>query len=182
MKKRYVFDIAILVIYLLVANPSVTGIPVHEWLGIGLILLFVVHLALSLDKVRAFLRSVRANGGFARGMRLLLVSVMLIALMVCAVSGIMVSGHVLLTFGFYANGYFFWDPLHAASAKVFLALLLIHLVLTAGQVLRAAKGSRGAGVAGAGELSVSNAGEPGVSDASVTGVSDTSSAAAVSDN
>ena len=42
--------------------------------------------------------------------------------MACAVSGIMVSGDVLRAFGWYAEGYYFWDPLHAVSAKVLLAL------------------------------------------------------------
>ena len=51
------------------------------------------------------------------------------ALAVCAVSGVMVSGAVLPAFGLYAEGYFFWDPLHAASAKVLLALLLVHVAV-----------------------------------------------------
>ena len=42
-------------------------------------------------------------------------------------------------FGFYATGYYFWGPLHALSAKVLLAALLVHIVLrtpAAASVLR----------------------------------------------
>ena len=52
-----------------------------------------------------------------------------IALAVCVTSGVMVSGAVLPTLGLYAEGYYFWNPLHAVSAKVLLALLLIHLFI-----------------------------------------------------
>ena len=45
------------------------------------------------------------------------------------VSGIMVSGAVLPALGLYADGYYFWDPLHAIAAKALLALLLVHVVV-----------------------------------------------------
>ena len=49
--------------------------------------------------------------------------------MAVTVSGVMVSGAVLPTFGWYAQGYYFWDPLHAVSAKALMALLLVHVVV-----------------------------------------------------
>ena len=39
-----------------------------------------------------------------------------------------VSGAVLPALGLYADGYYFWDPLHAIAAKALLALLLVHVV------------------------------------------------------
>jgi hypothetical protein len=48
--------------------------------------------------------------------------------MVVTVSGLMVSRHILPLFGLVAPGYFFWNPLHSISAKVLLALLLVHIV------------------------------------------------------
>ena len=38
---------------------------------------------------------------------------------------------VLRAFGLYAEGYYFWDPLHAVSAKVLLALLVVHVAVHA---------------------------------------------------
>ena len=52
----------------------------------------------------------------------------------CAVSGVLVSATVLPTFGLFAPGYFVWDPLHAVSAKVLLALVLVHAVSHAGKL------------------------------------------------
>ncbi len=59
-----------------------------------------------------------------------------LSLAACAASGVMVSGAVLPSLGLYATGYFFWDPLHALSAKALLAALLVH-VATRGLALLA---------------------------------------------
>ena len=49
--------------------------------------------------------------------------------MTVMVSGLGISGTVLAVFGLYADGYYFWDPLHAIAAKVLLALLLVHVAV-----------------------------------------------------
>jgi hypothetical protein len=49
--------------------------------------------------------------------------------MLVTVSGLMVSRHILSLLGFVAPGYFFWNPLHSISAKILLAVLLIHIVV-----------------------------------------------------
>ncbi|WP_165055467.1 MULTISPECIES: DUF4405 domain-containing protein [unclassified Adlercreutzia] len=118
-KPKMIFDIAMLAVYLVAANPAVTGIPLHEYLGLGAFLAMVLHITLSAGGLTG-----RGHGG-----RLALNAVLLVSLAVCAVSGVMVSGTVLPALGLYETGYFFWDPLHALSAKVLLAALLVHLVL-----------------------------------------------------
>ena len=118
-KRKIIFDVALLAVYLVAANPAITGIPLHEYLGLGAFVVMATHIALS------------AGGLAGRGSwgRLALNVVLLLSLATCVVSGIMVSGTVLPSLGLYATGYFFWDPLHALSAKVLLAALLVHLVL-----------------------------------------------------
>ena len=65
--------------------------------------------------------------GRGRAGRLALNIVLLVALAACVVSGVMVSGAALPSLGLYATGYSFWDPLHAVSAKVLLALVVVQL-------------------------------------------------------
>lgn len=127
-RRNFIIDVAALAVYLVAANPSLTGIGVHEWLGLGVFAVFVVHVAVNLDWVAAAFRAVFKNPSAARTANLALDVLIALALVVCAVSGLMVSGAVLPAFGLYAGGYFFWDPLHAASAKALLALLLVHVV------------------------------------------------------
>ena len=78
-------------------------------------------------------------GGRGRWAQRVLNGALLVSLAFCVVSGAMVSGTLLPSLGFYATGYYFWGPLHALSAKVLLAALLVHIVLrtpAAASVLR----------------------------------------------
>ena len=128
-KKRsaLVVDLIVLVVYLVVANPALTGIGVHEWLGIAAFVAFVAHAAQHGDWVAETSRTAFARPSVGRTGPFVL-DALIVAFMTCTVSGVLVSGAVLPALGLYADGFFFWDPLHAASAKVLLALLVVHVV------------------------------------------------------
>ncbi|WP_418687229.1 DUF4405 domain-containing protein [Adlercreutzia sp.] len=103
--------------------------PFHEYLGAGIFVLMVAHVVASGEGL----------GGRGRWAQRVLNGALLVALAFCVVSGAMVSGTLLPSLGFYATGYYFWGPLHALSAKVLLAALLVHIVLrtpAAASVLR----------------------------------------------
>ncbi|WP_165253871.1 DUF4405 domain-containing protein [Adlercreutzia sp. ZJ304] len=118
-----VLDVFLLALYVLSAFPAIFGIPAHEWIGIFATLALVVHCAAHNITAKGMLKSGIKTARFALNI------IILASLAICAVSGIMVSGTVLPTFGFYAGGYYFWDPLHAISAKVLMAVLFVHIVL-----------------------------------------------------
>lgn len=126
--RNLVVDAVALVVYALAANPSVTGIGVHEWVGLGLAVLLLAHCALHAGWVADAVPGAVRRPSWTRTGNLLLDAVSFAAFAVVTVSGVLVSGAVLPAFGLYADGYYFWDPLHAISAKVLLALLLVHLV------------------------------------------------------
>lgn len=126
---RVIFDIVLLALYLAAANPALTGVPFHEYLGAGIFVLMVAHVVASGEGL----------GGRGRWAQRVLNGALLVSLAFCVVSGAMVSGTLLPSLGFYATGYYFWGPLHALSAKVLLAALLVHIVLrtpAAASVLR----------------------------------------------
>lgn len=128
-----VVDALALVLYVVVSLPALTGVGVHEWLGLGVGVVLLVHGVQHIDFVGGFLAarcSLRATG------RMLLDVALVLSVVVVALSGLMESGAVLPTFGLYAEGYYFWGPLHAASAKVLLALLIVHGALNIGSVWR----------------------------------------------
>lgn len=127
-RKSLAVDAACLLAYLVAANPAVTGIGVHEWVGVGVLLAFLVHVAMHVDWVVEAVRSAVARPSWVRTGNLVLDALIVVAFMTVTVSGLMVSGAVLAAFGLYADGYYFWDPLHATAAKVLLALLLVHVV------------------------------------------------------
>lgn len=123
-RNRVLVDIVVLVVYLLAANPVLTGIPLHEFVGLGAVAFVAAHVVASADGLL-----VRGRKGNVA--RMTLNAVLLLALATCAVSGVMISGDVLPALGLYATGYHFWDPLHAFSAKVLLAALIVHVAVRA---------------------------------------------------
>ena len=44
---RIAFDIMLLAFYLVTANPATTGMPLHEYLGVGVFVLMVAHVVMS---------------------------------------------------------------------------------------------------------------------------------------
>lgn len=128
-RRNLIVDVATLVVYLVVANPALTGIGLHEWLGLGAFVAFFVHLLLHADWAVEALRGSLSRPSWGRTGNLVLDALIVVAFMTAMVSGIMVSGAVLPALGLYAEGYYFWDPLHAMSAKALLALLLVHVIV-----------------------------------------------------
>ena len=54
MKRSHaLFDIAVLAVYLLAANPALTGIPLHEFLGLGAFIMVAAHVSRRAAKVWA---------------------------------------------------------------------------------------------------------------------------------
>lgn len=146
MKRSHaLFDIAVLAVYLLAANPALTGIPLHEFLGLGAFIMVAAHVV----------ESGEGLGGRGRVGQLVLNAVLFLALAVCVVSGVMVSGAALPSLGLYATGYSFWDPLHAVAAKVLLAALIVHVVVRAPAALAVLR-QRGSRRAAGGDCPMDN--------------------------
>lgn len=127
--KNLVIDVVALAVFLVVATPALTGIALHEWLGLALTVVFFVHVVVHVDWIVDAIKGALAVHSWGHLGNLVLDALILIAFAVCTVSGLLISGAVLPTFGFFADGYYFWDPLHAIAAKVLLALLLVHVVV-----------------------------------------------------
>lgn len=132
-KWKAALDVAAAALFAAAVLPQLTGIAAHEWLGIVALVALLAHLAARLDALAGLCRAA-ARRSFLALARVALDTALFVALVACAVSGVLVSATVLSTFGLFAPGYFVWDPLHAASAKVLLALVLVHAVSHAGKL------------------------------------------------
>ena len=124
LRKDLIIDIIALVVYLIAANPLLTGLAVHEWVSLGIIVVFLVHVISHYDAIVETFKRKRADAGLAN---VLLDVVILFTFMAVTVSGLMVSRHILPLLGFVAPHYFFWNSIHSISAKVLLALFVVHL-------------------------------------------------------
>ena len=121
-------DAVILVGYTLAYSFGFTGLVVHEWLGLALGLVLLVHLTLHWDwVVRTTRRLVTRRG---RDRVIWLVNLALLAAMtLCVASGIVISRVAMPALGILTISTPFWDRLHIITAEVTLGLVPVHVAL-----------------------------------------------------
>lgn len=121
-------DALLLVAYTLAYSLGFTGLAVHEWLGIGLGAVLLVHLTLHWDWViRTTQKLLRRNG---RERFIWLVNLLLLVCMtLCIASGILISEVALPALGITVPASFFWRQVHDTTATLTLILVPIHAAL-----------------------------------------------------
>jgi hypothetical protein len=137
-RTRLILDIAIACGLIAAYRPSWTGITLHEWVSLAIIVPLAVHLIVNWEWVvriaRTFLDRLfsasRANFVVDAGLLVSSVAVML--------SGIMVSP-IPSFFGIQASQLLVWATLHAWSANAIILLFAVHAVLHRRWIVATAK-------------------------------------------
>jgi hypothetical protein len=121
-------DALLLVAYTLAYSLGFTGLAVHEWLGIALGVVLLVHLTLHWDWViRTTQKLLRRNG---RERFIWLVNLLLLVCMtLCIASGILISEVALPALGITVPASSFWRQVHDTTATLTLILVPIHAAL-----------------------------------------------------
>jgi hypothetical protein len=121
-------DAFLLVAYTLAYSLGFTGIATHEWLGIGLGVVLLVHVTLHWEWVIRTTRKLLRPGGRERFVWL--VNLLLLASMtLCVASGILISEVALPQLGIIVAGSNLWQLLHDTTATVTLILVPVHVAL-----------------------------------------------------
>lgn len=122
-------DVAIGVAFLVAANPPVTGLAVHEWLGIAFGMALVAHLVLHWEWIVTATR--RLFGGEGRGARLnyAVDVVLFVAVTAVTLSGLLISRHVLAALGLPSEPARVWTDIHSFAADVSIVAMGAHLGL-----------------------------------------------------
>ncbi|MFI5067437.1 MAG: DUF4405 domain-containing protein [Streptosporangiales bacterium] len=128
MHDRRHLDAAILAGYVMAYSFGFTGLAIHEWLGIGLGLVLLVHLTLHWDWVTRTTRRLLRRGGRDRLIWLVNLA-LIIAMTLCIASGILISRVALSELGISTPGGPFWSQLHTQTATVTLVLVAVHVAL-----------------------------------------------------
>jgi len=122
-------DALLITAYVLAANPAVTGISIHEWLGLGFGLIGAVHLLRHREwAVRT------ARGLFGRIAARSKINLIADALLLVTGGGVVITGlvisHTLLPLlGLAGVTGGAWSAVHALSAYGLVATVLLHVVL-----------------------------------------------------
>ena len=126
---NWLIDLAAFAVFFPIAAPQSTGIPVHEWLSVVFLGVFVVHVVVHwpwiVEVGRRFLKRVVGETRFNYVWDALFFLVMMAAL----VSGFAISEAVLPMAGIPLTIDPFWTILHDMTANLSLLMLAIHLGL-----------------------------------------------------
>jgi hypothetical protein len=121
-------DALLLVAYTLAYSLGFTGIAIHEWLGIGLGMVLVVHLTLHWDWVVRTTRKLLRRGGRERFVWLVNL-LLLVSMTLCVASGILISEVALPKLGITVPASSFWRQMHDTTATLTLILVPVHAAL-----------------------------------------------------
>jgi hypothetical protein len=128
-RSRFFIDIALLIGLLVANDPERTGLAIHEWLSIALIVPLVVHLAINWEWTahvtkRFFERLFRVSR-----LNLVVDVGLFISTVAVMVSGLAVSSVVTGFLGVGNESNALWLAVHESSASATIALLLVHFAL-----------------------------------------------------
>jgi Domain of unknown function (DUF4405) len=121
-------DACLLAAYTLAYSLGFTGIATHEWLGIGLGVILLVHLTLHWDWVLRTTRKLLRRGGRERFVWLVNL-LLLVSMTLCIASGILISEVALPQLGITLPASSFWRQMHSTTATLTLLLVPIHAAL-----------------------------------------------------
>ena len=124
----FCLDAVLLVAYTLAYSLGFTGMATHEWLGIGLGVVLLVHLTLHWDWVIRTTRKLLRPGGRERFIWLVNL-LLLLSMTLCIASGILISEVALPGLGITLPASSFWRQMHGTTATLTLILVPIHAAL-----------------------------------------------------
>lgn len=139
-RARLLLDLGTFVALVVAFNPALTGLAVHEWLSIAVIVPLLLHLIINWEQTLRFVElfadrlknKSRADLVVDVGLFVSAVAVML--------SGLMISQVVAGLLGVSIAPSAIWVAVHSVSADLTIALLVAHFALHWRWVLRVTRG------------------------------------------
>ncbi len=125
----FAVDALVFVIFVLVVNVPLTGLAIHEWLGIALGIGFIVHLLQHGEWVVATTRRFLSASSFHNRLNYVLMFGLFSGFASIIASGLIISEVALPWIGIIPAGGSFWVWLHLGSVGWVIWLTAIHLAV-----------------------------------------------------
>ncbi|MFA0815386.1 MAG: DUF4405 domain-containing protein [Anaerofustis sp.] len=124
---KYILDLVMTVVFILLMNTTVTGLKAHEVLGLGVCGLFIIHNLLNAKWIRT-VASKLFDKQFKPLTKFMFVldALILIDVLLIALSGVLISTEL---FSFTLNNRFLWVTIHHITAYGGLILISVHVGL-----------------------------------------------------
>jgi hypothetical protein len=128
-KINLILDIVIFAAFLVVDDPALTGMTIHEWLALALAATIVTHLLFHWNWLVALSRKFFKNLFHQSLLNYLVDALFFISLTAAMLSGLLISKSVMQTLGFQMNGNHAWESIHKLVADLSLLMLGLHFAL-----------------------------------------------------
>lgn len=139
---RLALDIGLLLAFLVAFVPTATGISVHEWVSLAIVVPALVHLVVNWDWVMRVAARLFAGIRAASKVNLVVDALLFGASVTVMLSGLMVSQVIAAAAGVTVAPGGLWSAVHSLSAYGTMALLAVHFALHASWVARTLRGMR----------------------------------------
>lgn len=134
-RTRYLFDILLLILFLIASAPVATGVAVHEWVSFLYLVPFVIHLLLHWDWLMAIPQRFFKKLSLQQRLNVVLNTSLYLLMIFVTLSGILISEAALPILGITLKPDGFWHSTHHTSSNLLFPLLGIHLALHWGWIV-----------------------------------------------
>ncbi len=128
-KTNLTLDIAIFSVFLAASNPALTGLAIHEWLGVSFAAALVAHLLFHWDWIATLVKTYFKNLFHTSRLNFVVDSLLFVMMTAAMLSGLMISRNVLPAFGIQLDASRAWREIHSLSANVSLVFVALHFAL-----------------------------------------------------
>lgn len=137
-KKKLILDILMTIVFLTLLNINLTDVAIHEWLGLGILVLFILHKVLNIKWITSVTKNFFSSKTKAKTRVGYIVDLLLFFIVAFIVlSGIFISQTILMEIT--VDNIFLWSTLHHLSAYSALALIGVHIGLHWQSIMNAFK-------------------------------------------
>lgn len=135
--RNFWIDIALFLMFIVDMNTHLTGIAVHEWLGIVLGGSLVYHLFVHWAWISNVTRKLFGKLPTVQRLRYLIDLALFVVMTIVVASGILISRDALPAMGIAINGSRYWSGLHHVTSNLVILLVGLHLALSWGWITNA---------------------------------------------
>jgi hypothetical protein len=125
--KLFVLEALLLVAFVISIDLPLTGLEIHEWLGIGLAIALTVHIVQHAGWIASTTRRFLTTASVHNRVNYLLGVALFIGFASITVSGLVISHFAMPFLGVDPPGGWFWHWLHVWSAEWMVWVIAIHL-------------------------------------------------------
>lgn len=123
-------DLALLVAFTLDYSFQFTGLTVHEWIGVALAPVLLLHVTLHWDWILRTTKRLVGRRGGREAVRWAVDLALMLAMTLCVASGLFISRHAIPALGFGTTPDAFWTGLHTTTADATVALVAVHVAMS----------------------------------------------------